>query len=110
MKLVILESPYAGNVARNLAYGDRCLRDSLMKGEAPIASHMLYTRDGVLDDTKPDERAMGIAAGLEWDRKADMTVVYDDYGLSAGMLQGIAAATRVGRPVEYRTIGKAESE
>ena len=50
MKLVILESPFAGDVKRNTAYARAALRDSLLRGEAPIASHLLYTQDGVLDD------------------------------------------------------------
>lgn len=106
MKLVILESPYAGDIERNVAYGRLCLRDSLMRMEAPMASHLLYTQPNVLDDNSPEERQHGIAAGLEWGRQADMTVAYVDYGISDGMRQGIAAANRAGRPVEYRTIGK----
>jgi hypothetical protein len=108
MKLVILESPYAGDIDRNVAYARRCLRDSLLRGEAPIASHLLYTQPGVLRDEEPLERQHGIDAGLAWGRVAELTVVYTDLGFSAGMRYGIDAATRVGRPVEYRTIGETE--
>jgi len=70
MKRVILESPYAGDTAedveRNLTYAREALRDSLLRGEAPIASHLLYTQKGVLDDRIREERALGIAAGLAW--------------------------------------------
>ena len=62
MKLVIIESPYAGETERNLAYARRCLRHSLSCGEAPLASHLLYPQ--VLSDEVPAERALGIAAGL----------------------------------------------
>lgn len=31
MKLVILESPYAGDVEANVAYARRCVRDSLLR-------------------------------------------------------------------------------
>ena len=34
MRLVILESPYAGDIERNVAYARACLRDSLLRGEA----------------------------------------------------------------------------
>lgn len=44
MRLVILESPYAGNIEKNVAYARACVRDSLSRGEAPIASHLLYTQ------------------------------------------------------------------
>lgn len=104
MKLVILESPFAGNVERNIRYARAAVRDSLMRGEAPIASHLLYTQEGILDDTVPDERAMGIDAGLAWREKSDGTVVYNDFGCSRGMLYGIERAEQSGKTVEIRTL------
>lgn len=103
--LVILESPFAGDEARNIAYGRRCLHDSLMRAEAPIASHLLYTQPGVLDDSIPEERTMGIEAGLAWRAVAQASVVYVDYGISKGMQYGIDAARAAGLRVEERTIG-----
>lgn len=103
--LVIVESPYAGDVVRNVAYARACLRDSLRRGEAPLASHLLYTQPGVLDDDKLDERAQGIAAGLEWGTAGDMTAVYTDLGISRGMELGIAAAQADARPIERRQLG-----
>lgn len=103
MKRVILESPYAGDASRHLAYARAALADSLRRGEAPLASHLLYTQ--VLDDTDPAERAQGIAAGLAWGTAAEATVVYTDLGLSAGMIEGIERARREGRPVEMRCLG-----
>lgn len=47
MKLVIVESPYAGDVKTNVAYARAAIRDCLMRGEAPYASHLLYTQEGV---------------------------------------------------------------
>lgn len=105
LRCVILESPYAGDVGANIEYARRCLRDSLMRGEAPIASHLLYTQPGVLDDNDPDERQRGIDAGLAWGREAARTVVYIDHGISRGMRYGIKRAESEGRPVEYRSIG-----
>jgi hypothetical protein len=104
-RLVILESPYAGDVDANVVYARRCLRDSLRRGEAPIASHLLYTQPDVLDDTIPAERQEGIDAGLAWRRVAEASVVYTDRGISPGMRHGIAAAEEPGIPVEYRSIG-----
>lgn len=109
-RLVILESPFAGDVEANVAYARAALRDSLMRGEAPLASHLLYTQPGVLDDTLPEERARGIDAGLAWGPLAEATVVYTDRGISRGMAYGIARAEREGRPVEYRTLkGRADA-
>lgn len=104
MRLVIIESPYAGDVLRNVAYARRAVRDSLLRGEAPIASHLLYTQPGVLDDDVPAERQHGIDAGLAWRAVAQASVVYTDLGISAGMRYGIAAAEAAGIPVEYRSI------
>lgn len=105
MRLVILESPYAGNVDENVTYARRCVRDSLLRGEAPIASHLLYTQEGILNDDVPNERQHGIDAGLAWRRVSEGTVVYTDLGISRGMKYGIAAAIEAGKTVEYRSIG-----
>ena len=104
MKLVIIESPYAGDVEANTEYARACVRDSLGRGEAPIASHLLYTQPGILDDNIPDERQWGIDAGLAWREVAQMTIVYDDRGITKGMKYGIAKAEQAGIPVEYRQL------
>jgi hypothetical protein len=103
-RLVIIESPYAGNVTANVEYARQCVRDSLLRGEAPIASHLLYTQPGILDDDIPDDRQAGIDAGLAWRKVADATVVYADLGISKGMEYGIKAAQESGLPVEYRSL------
>ena len=59
MRRVILESPYAGSVEENVAYARAAVRDSLLRGESPIASHLLYTQPGILRDDVPDERRAG---------------------------------------------------
>lgn len=104
MRLVILESPYAGHVESNVAYARACVRDSLSRGEAPLASHLLYTQPGILRDEIPAERIWGIDAGLAWASKADATVVYVDHGISKGMQYGINNAHEAGRPVEMRKL------
>ncbi len=104
MNLVILESPYGGDVATNVAYARRCLRDSLLRGESPYASHLLYTQEGVLDDLIPKERTHGIQAGFEWGKVADLVAVYTDRGISKGMELGIKNAEANGIPVEYRSL------
>lgn len=104
MRLVILESPYAGDVETNVTYARTCMRDSLSRGEAPIASHLLYTQPGVLRDWIASERQWGIDAGLAWRTAAEATVVYADNGISLGMMYGISKAEADGKPVEYRRI------
>jgi hypothetical protein len=104
VKRVIIESPYAGDVETNLRYLRACMRACLKQGEAPYASHALYTQPGVLDDDRPVERELGIAAGFTWRDAAEATVVYTDLGITKGMQYGIDDAERKGRPVEYRTL------
>lgn len=101
--LVIIESPYAGEVARNKRYLQRCILDCITRGESPYASHQMLTE--ALDDTNPAERELGIKAGFRWRAVADKTVVYEDYGISSGMRYGILDSTALGKPVEYRRIG-----
>lgn len=101
---VFIESPYAGDVAANIKYARACLADSLRKGEAPFASHLLYTQDGVLDDTKPEERSLGIAAGQEFLACCDLSAVYIDRGITDGMRLGIEAAQKLGITIEYRSL------
>lgn len=62
MKLVVLETPYAGDVERNVAYARACMRNCLLRGEAPLTSHLLYTQPGVLRDDVSEERKHGIEA------------------------------------------------
>ena len=104
MKLVIIESPYAGDIDANVEYARACVRDSLARGEAPIASHLLYTQPGILRDEVAEERRWGIDAGLAWRAVSEATVVYTDLGISVGMQYGIDAAQASGVPIEYRSI------
>ena len=106
---VLIESPYhaetAEGVEANLTYARRCVHDSLSRGEAPFASHIVYTQ--VFDDRNALERAMGIRAGLAWGAVADFTAVYTDLGISHGMRIGIEDAKKAGRRIEYRKLGEA---
>jgi hypothetical protein len=109
MKLVILESPYAGDIEANVEYARACVRDSLSRGEAPIASHLLYTQPGILRDEVAAERQWGIDAGLAWKAVAHGSVVYTDRGITKGMQYGIDAAKAAGRTVEFRSLKAEES-
>lgn len=104
MKLVLIESPFAGHTERNISYVRACMRDCLKRGEAPFASHALYTQHGVLDDNDPDERKLGIDVGLLWGAKADLTAFYMDLGTSRGMEYGAVNAAKAGRVVEHRML------
>lgn len=104
MRKVIIESPYAGRTHINIPYAKECMKDSLRRGEAPIASHLLYTQKGILDDTIPEERELGIKAGLAWAEKADAQIFYVDLGWSEGMKQAEKHAYDNKTKVEIRRI------
>lgn len=108
MRRVVIESPYAGDeyasVEEHVEYAKRAVADSLMRGEAPLASHLLYP--GILDDDVPEQRKLGIEAGHAWTPSADAVVAYVDYGMTRGMKQGILAAEQAHVDVAYRFIGK----
>jgi hypothetical protein len=104
MKLVVVESPYAGDVERNLKYLRAAMADCLARGEAPYASHALYTQPGVLRDEIPEERAKGIGAGFRWGEVAAARIFYTDLGWSSGMRAGLVEARRLGQPTEERTL------
>lgn len=109
MRLVIVETPFKGKnpeeQQRNIDYARACAHDCLVNhGEAPFLSHLLYTQPGILNDEIPEERQLGIDAGLAWGVFAEATVVYTDLGISEGMEYGIRNAENAGRPIEYRKL------
>ena len=102
MRLVVIESPYAGDVDTNLLYMSACMADSLSRGEAPFASHGLYT--WALDDRVPEERDLGITAGYAWGVMADFIAVYTDLGISPGMERAILHYGRHNMRIKRRTV------
>ncbi len=108
MRRVVVETPYAAldddEVAKHESYARRCMLDCLLRGEAPLFSHLLYTQ--VLNDRDQSQRLIGISAGLSWGPVADAWVVYEDLGISKGMETGIEMARKMGKSIEYRTLGQ----
>lgn len=108
MRYVIVESPFDADtvelVERNARYARACVRDCILRGEAPFASHLLYTQVGILNDDIPEERKLGMDVGFAWGLKADVSAVYVDLGISEGMRDGITVAEESGRPVELRRL------
>jgi hypothetical protein len=107
LHLVAIESPYAGDVAANVEYAKLAMLDSLERGEAPFAMHLLYPQ--VLDDVEPEDRLLGIECGLSWTTKADVHAFYLDKGMSGGMRIAIDRAIETGSPVIGRSIRKPAS-
>jgi len=76
--------------------------DCFAHGEAPFASHLIYTQ--ILDDAKEEDRKLGIEAGHSWILKAEALVVYDNFGISEGMKSDIIMAQAAGVPIEFRQL------
>lgn len=102
MRRVVVESPFAGDVAANIHYARACIRHCLVLGEAPMAMHLLYTQPGILDDTRPDQRQKGMEAAFFWYSAADACVVYGDLGISEGMKAGMRKANELGLQIDFR--------
>jgi hypothetical protein len=104
MRRVIVESPYAGATERNVCYARAAIADCLKRGEAPFASHLLYTQPDVLDDLDPAQRKMGIEAGYEWWDSADAVIFYVDLGWSPGMRKATERLVNSEKNVELRNL------
>lgn len=108
-RLVYLASPFRGATpelaARNVAYADRAMADSLARGEAPFVPHLLYTR--VLRDEVLAERVASMKAAAAYISVVERVVAYTDLGTSPGMASEIELAAELGVTVEYRELGTA---
>ena len=89
----------------NQRYARACLRDCLLRGEAPYASHLLYDQPGVLDDAVAAHRELGMHAGFAWGLVGAKRVFYVDRGMSGGMVLGLSQARELRQRVEFRSLG-----
>lgn len=99
---VVIESPFAGDLRSNEQYLQAAMKHSLSLGEAPFASHRLYT--WVLEDQLESERITGMMAGFSWMQSAELVAVYQDLGISPGMVRGMEMADKFGLPIEFRLL------
>ena len=100
MRRVIIESPYTGNISRNVAYAQAAVRDCVNRGETAYASHLIFP--GALDDNTPRERNTGILCGYAWWDVADTIAFYVDLGWSSGMVRAFDRARDQNRKWEIR--------
>jgi hypothetical protein len=107
--VVFIASPFAGDVEANITYARAATLDSLRRGEAPYAPHLLYPQ--VLDgDDVPEDRRAGMRAGVSVLARCDLFAVYEDLGISSGMRSEITYATEHGIRIEKRRIGDVLNE
>jgi hypothetical protein len=116
MSLVIIESPLKGSVSssvpnflthaaervireRNRHYAFAALRSVLGAGHAPYASHVFFDQPGLLEDSEPEQRRLGMTVGQLWSVAGDCRWSFEDRGVSSGMALGMAAADQLDQPV-----------
>lgn len=106
MRLAIIESPYRADTSeqreRYRLYRLCCIRDSILRGESPYASHQMLTE--ALNDEDPSERDLGIRCGYAWWRAASVVAFYTDFGWSEGMLGAYRRARTQQIKIEERTV------
>ena len=112
-KCVFLESPYSGDVDRNLRYLMLCGFDAFARGEMAVATHSSMTAHPcalhyfVSDyDKKWDvfSREEAIARGQVLRKRCDNTVFYQDLGWSRGMLSALEFCKANDLPFEIRNL------
>lgn len=101
--IVIIESPYGGDIDKNTLYLRRCLRDSWDRGEHPLASHGYYPF--FLNESSSEERKAGIECGYRMWPLAKHIIFYNDYGMSKGMEAALDRAVHHNLDVITRSIG-----
>lgn len=116
--VVFLESPYSGDVDRNVRYVQLAIMDAaVVHGESPTASHAQMTQHPraqgyfVSDyDPKWDvlTRDGAIALSQALRHKCDKTVFYTDLGWSRGMTAAREYCQQHNLPFEVRTIQPAK--
>lgn len=95
---VVVESPLAGDVARNMRYAAWCCRVLVDDGKSPLASHFLCP--WFLDDAVPTERTIGIDCPWVWQPDVEH-VFFIDHGVSRGMIAAMSRCTTEGIPLNF---------
>lgn len=84
-------------------YAKRAVKDSLNRGEAPLASHIFYY-EFFNNNLIQTERDMGFISQVSWIQNADLIVVYIDFGITQAMKAALDVAKLKNKRIEYRTI------
>lgn len=97
MKMTYICSPCLGDYEKNIIKAQEYCREALLEGLLPIAPHVYFTQ--FVDDKKPEERELGLFAGLQLLRYCQLIRVYGCH-VSAGMYNEIQLAGVLGIELE----------
>ena len=97
MRTVYICSPYRARdgreLDRHIEYAQALTMQAIKAGLAPITPHLYMTQ--CLNEDKTEERAAGMAAGLELLKKCDFVIAGVKYGISGGMSREIQTADKL---------------
>lgn len=102
--LLYVCSPYRGDTKRNKEYARKLTRAALDNGFIPVTVHLYLTE--ATDDTNPEERVRGMAAGMKILENCKYILVGDRYGISEGMKAELTFAAIKGKIMLYEKDGK----
>ena len=102
--LLYVCSPYRGDTKRNKEYARKLTRAALDNGFIPVTEHLYLTE--ATDDTNPEERVRGMAAGMKMLENCKYILVGDRYGISEGMKAELTFAAVKGKIMLYEKDGK----
>ena len=102
--LLYVCSPYRGDTKRNKEYARKLTRAALDNGFIPVTVHLYLTE--ATDDTNPEERVRGMAAGMKILENCKYILVGDRYGISEGMKAELTFAAVKGKIMLYEKDGK----
>lgn len=88
-------SPYRGEVERNKKYARELTRLALDNGFCPVTVHLYLTE--VTDDNIPEERRLGMDAGMEILKNCKYILIGGRHGISEGMKAEIKTAIGMGK-------------
>ena len=102
--LLYVCSPYRGDTKRNKEYARKLTRAALDNGFIPVTVHLYLTE--ATDDTNPEERVRGMAAGMKILENCKYILFSDRYGISEGMKAEMTFAAVKGKIMLYEKDGK----
>lgn len=102
--LLYVCSPYRGDTKRNKEYARKLTRAALDNGFIPVTVHLYLTE--ATDDTNPEERVQGMAAGMKILENCKYILIGDRYGISEGMKAEMTFAAVKGKIMLYEKDGK----
>ena len=102
--LLYVCSPYRGDTKRNKEYARKLTRAALDNGFIPVTVHLYLTE--ATDDTNPEERVRGMAAGMKILENCKYILIGDRYGISEGMKADMTFAAVKGKIMLYEKDGK----